>query len=91
MYSKNGKIQGWKYTLEDKTEYKGDVTYVKGIGSWNPDDLKYIISKDGLEKMIQKVDFQGLNGLNLIEEWLGDDSEPRKKYILNNDFKIAMV
>lgn len=91
MYSSNGKIQGWKYNLDDKTEYKGNVTYVKGIGSWNSDDLKYIISKDGLEKMIQKVDFQGLKGLNLVNQWLGDDSEPRKKYILKNNFKIAMV
>ena len=91
IFSKNGKVYAWKYNLNDKTEYKGESTYVKGIGSWNPDDLKYIISKDGLEKMIQKVDFQGLQGLNLINEWLGDDSEPRKKYILNNEFKIAMA
>lgn len=91
VYTKGGKVQGWKYTLEDKTEYKGDVTYVKGIGSWNPEDLKYIISKDGLERMIKIVDFQGTKGLQLIEEWLGDDSEPRKKYILKNRFSIATV
>lgn len=91
LYTKNGKVTGWKYTLEDTTEYKGDVTYVKGIGSWNPEDLKYIISKDGIDKMIQPIDFQGIQGEELIKEWLGDDSEPRKKYILNNDFSIAMV
>lgn len=91
MFTKNGKVHAWKYNLDDKTEYKGEITYVKGIGSWNPDDLKYIISKDGLEKMIQKVDFQGLTGLSLIDEWLGDDSEPRKKYILKNNFRIAIV
>ena len=41
--------------------------------------------------MIQIIDFEGETGQELIDEWLGDDSSPRKKYILDNDFKIAMV
>ena len=41
--------------------------------------------------MIQVIDFEGETGQELIDEWLGDDSGPRKKYILDNDFKIAMV
>ena len=76
LYTKNGKVTGWKYNLNDKSNYEGDATYVKGIGSWNSEDLKYI---------------EGETGQELIDEWLGDDSSPRKKYILDNDFKIAMV
>lgn len=91
MYSKNGKVTGWKYNLNDTSEYSGEATYVKGIGSWNSDDLKYIVKQDGLDRMIQIIDFEGAKGQELIDEWLGDDSGPRKKYILDNDFKIAMV
>ena len=91
LYTKNGKVTGWKYNLNDKSNYEGDATYVKGIGSWNSEDLKYIVEKDGLDKMIQVIDFEGEIGQELIDEWLGDDSSPRKKYILDNDFKIAMV
>lgn len=91
LYTKNGKVTGWKYNLNDKSNYEGDATYVKGIGSWNSEDLKYIVEKDGLDKMIQVIDFEGETGQELIDEWLGDDSSPRKKYILDNDFKIAMV
>ena len=91
MYSKNGKVTGWKYNLNDNTEYPGEATYVKGIGSWNSDDLKYIVKQDGLDRMIQIIDFEGMKGQELIDVWLGDDSGPRKKYILDNDFKIAMV
>lgn len=91
LYTKNGKVTGWKYNLNDKSEFQGDPTYVKGIGSWNSEDLKHIVDKDGLDKMIQVIDFEGETGQNLIDEWLGDDSSPRKKYILDNDFKIAMV
>ena len=91
MFSKNGKVTGWKYNLNDTNEYPGEATYAKGIGSWNSDDLKYIVKQDGLDKMIQIIDFEGAKGQELIDEWLGDDSGPRKKYILDNDFKIAMV
>ena len=91
MYSKNGKVTGWKYNLNDTTEFKGEATYVKGIGSWNSDDLKYIVKQDGLDKMIQIIDFEGTKGQELIDDWLGDDSSPRKKYILDNVFIIAMV
>lgn len=91
LYTKNGKVTGWKYNLNDNTEYPGEATYVKGIGSWNSDDLKYIVKQDGLDRMIQVIDFEGETGQELIDEWLGDDSGPRKKYILDNDFKIAMV
>ena len=83
-------------TNSDLEKYKKNTLIrrskdVKGIGSWNSEDLKYIVDKDGLDKMIQVIDFEGETGQELIDEWLGDDSSPRKKYILDNDFKIAMV
>jgi DNA gyrase/topoisomerase IV subunit B len=80
----------WVYTInEELTPKKGEeFSYVKGLGTWDIDDLKYIIEKDGLKKMIDMFDF---DSEEIIEEWLGDNSEPRKKYILKNDFNIAKL
>ena len=38
--------------------------------------------------MIEIVDF---DDDQIIDDWLGDDSEPRKKYILENNFSIAKL
>lgn len=87
--TKNGKVQKWVYNLNEKVELKkGEVPdYKKGLGSWDVEDLRFIISKDGLEKMVQPVDFSKSDAT--LDDWLGDNSEPRKKYILENDFNIA--
>ena len=89
VISKNGKIKTWMYNLNDNVDIEnGDIPdYKKGLGSWDVEDLKYIISKDGVDKMIQHIDFSNCD--EIIDEWLGDDSQPRKKYIINNDFNIA--
>jgi DNA gyrase/topoisomerase IV subunit B len=87
---KNNKPVKWVYTInEELIPKKGEeFSYVKGLGTWDIDDLKYIIEKDGLKKMIDMFDF---DSKEIIEEWLGDNSEPRKKYILENDFNIAKL
>ena len=88
LFTKDGKITGWKYTLDDNREYNGEVTYVKGLGSWDAKDLKTIVESEGLENMVQMIDF---DDLKFIESWLGDDSTPRKDYILSNNFEIAKI
>lgn len=80
----------WVYSInEELSPKKGEeFSYVKGLGSWDIVDLKYIVEKDGLSKMIELFNF---NDDKIIDDWLGDDSEPRKKYILANDFSIASL
>ena len=89
IINKNNKIQKWMYNLnDDVTLDKGEVSdYKKGLGSWDVDDLKYIISKDGIDKMVQSVDFT--DSETVIDDWLGNDSQARKTYILGNNFNIA--
>ena len=86
--SKKGKLTKWAYNLKDDISLKtGEVAnWMKGLGSWDIDDLREVIAKDGLDKMINIIDF---DDDQIIEDWLGDDSEPRKRYILANDFSIA--
>lgn len=88
VVKKNGKPVRWAYDFYDELSPKNgeEFSWMKGLGSWNIDDLKSIIEKDGLEKMIRLFVF---DNEKVIDEWLGNDSESRKKYILENDFSIA--
>lgn len=89
-YLKNGTIQRWDYSLEGSKPKQGETPfYYKGLGSWEKEDLKKVIKTDGVEKMVRMLDFT--NADNSLEEWLGDDSEPRKKHILENEFNIADI
>ena len=88
--TKKDKLVGWHYNLSDEVKLKAGEhsNYYKGLGSWDSDDLKEVVKKDGLSKMINVLEFDD-NADKIIEEWLGNDSEPRKKYIVANDFSIA--
>lgn len=90
MINKNNKPVRWHYDLNDEVKIgRGEESeYKKGLGSWNVSDLKHIVQHDSLEKMIDILDF---DSDEIIDEWLGSDSEPRKKYILKNDFSIAKL
>lgn len=83
-------INNWFYNIKDAEtfipKYNEKSFWRKGLGSWDIDDLKMIIDKDGIYKMIEIIDF---DDDQIIDDWLGDDSEPRKKYILENNFSIA--
>lgn len=87
---KGKKLTHWYYSLNDNIKLKaGEVSkYYKGLGSWKETDLKEIVESDGISKMIDIIEF---DNDSLIDEWLGNDSEPRKKYILDNDFSIAKL
>jgi DNA topoisomerase-2 len=85
-YFKNNKMIRWSYDLTDNVK-KGETSfYFKGLGSWEKEDLHTVIKTDGLDKMIIPIIFDDSKSLC---EWLGSDSTPRKKYILNNNFSIA--
>lgn len=80
----------WSYDLHADLKPKtGELfKYMKGLGTWDTDDLKYIVNAEGLEKMIQIIDF---DSETIIDDWLGDKSDIRKEYIQDNDFNIAKL
>jgi len=88
MVTKKNVPVKWYYNVNDSVKPgAGEVSsWKKGLGSWDVEELKHVVKTDGLQKMIQLIDF---NSDKIIDEWLGDDSEPRKKYIIANDFSIA--
>ena len=91
IVKKNKKPIRWYYNLRDEIELKPGETshYIKGLGSLKSTELEYIVNTDGLDKMIKVLDFDGSE--KVIEDWLGDDSKPRKDYIVNNEFNIAKL
>lgn len=82
----------WTYSLnEELTPKKGEqFNYMKGLGSWDSDELQEVIKKDGFDTMVQRIEFDEESDKVLLE-WLDKDSEPRKKYILANNFSIAKL
>lgn len=89
-FRKKGKVTRWVYSISDSTPKAGEqADYKKGLGSWDASDLKEVVNKDGLENMIIKLDFDSDASDLAIEEWLGDDSAPRKKHIQSTEFSIA--
>ncbi len=89
---KKGKeLTNWYYSLSDEvTIARGEVSkYYKGLGSWGCDDLKQVVAKDGLDKMIDFMDF---NNTDILDDWLnGDKADVRKGYIQANEFNIAKI
>ena len=87
--TKNGVVQRWTYDLNEKIQLKAGekANYKKGLGSWTEKDLKVVLDKDGLGKMIEQIDFE--TGKKSIDDWLGLNPESRKEFILQNDFDIA--
>jgi len=86
------KIVRWFYSLRDDAKLKSGETsnYYKGLGSWKVKDLEHVIKEDGLDNMIKMLEFDD-ESEEKIDEWLGDNSEPRKKYILKNNFSIVKL
>jgi DNA gyrase/topoisomerase IV subunit B len=88
--SKKDKLTSWHYNMNADVKVKaGEKSdYKKGLGSWDIEDLKEVVKVDGLKQMINIIDF---NNEEIIDDWLGPDSEPRKNYILDNNFSIAKL
>lgn len=87
---RNNKLVRWTYSLkENLTPNAGETSkYYKGLGSLKESDLNIVIAKDGLDKMIETLEFDSLESIN---EWMGDESNYRKQYIQGNTFNIAKL
>jgi DNA topoisomerase-2 len=88
---KGNKIIRWSYNTSEDLKVKSgeDSHYYKGLGSWVEKDLKDVVQQDGLDKMIQMIDF---DSDEIIQDWLaGENSDKRKDFIGANIFNIAKL
>ena len=76
---KNGKPERWSYTFNGISELKGEVHYMKGLGSWTADTLKPVIAADGIESMIKKVITPSKTDL---DAWFLNENADRRKDLI---------
>lgn len=94
--SKKDKIVNWYYNLSDEVtekEKSGTLSeYKKGLGGWTPEELRVVIEKDGIDKMIRMIEFNEKTSPIILDDWLnGDKSDKRKEYIEGNDFDLIKL
>ena len=79
---KKNVVQEWAYTFAEVNgiNNKLDVSYVKGLGSWSDKDLKLIIEKETIEKMLPSVK---IDEVDLLYNWFsGKTSDFRKEQLI---------
>ena len=91
IITKNKKTVRWNYIIGKKIDLKkGEVgKWMKGLGSWNAKDLKYVAQTDGIENMINLF---SIDDNTMIDDWLNSKkADIRKEYISKNEFSIEGV
>ena len=91
------KITDWFFTLDDFRAWEkanpntsSKIIYLKGLGSLEVEDLDYIISKIGFDSLLEEFTLDEESD-KLFDEWLGSDSEPRKKYLREYAFDVDKI
>ncbi len=83
---KNGKSESYFFTDEEfakaKGKIKGEVQRNKGLGALSEAQAKRSMFTDEFQRMEQLV--PSTDSLFLLEDLMGVDVEPRKKFIFNN-------
>jgi len=91
---KNNKLVDWVYNMNDLTpaiEKKGVAKYYKGLGSWKESDLKQVVAKDGMMKMIDIFEYDD-QAEEMIRGWFDPDNVPfRKERIKANQFSLIKL
>jgi DNA topoisomerase-2 len=100
LAKRNGRISQYFFDLQsyNRAKNKGELAgaslkYYKGLGTFDSKVLKALIEKEGVEHFIVTLTFgddQALS-LNSINEWIGSDSELRKKHLRGKSFDINAV
>ena len=95
---KKGKIVKYFFELDEYNAFIRsnpnhglDFHYYKGLGTWEKEDLKFLIEKEGLDHFIQTFEWDETAAVR-IEEWLGKrNADIRKDYIRGRKFTIDCV
>lgn len=93
----NENLKEWFFTLDDFKEWEAKnqnsklkIVYLKGLGALETKDLDYIIEKQGFDSLFEEYSLDDTAG-EYFENWLGDNPEPRKKYMKEYTFDINKI
>ncbi len=94
---KKENIVEWFYSFEEYTAFEKanksknyNYDYKKGLGSFDQTEMEIIINKDGLENMTEIYVLDN-KGKQIIEDWLGDNTQARKDLLSNVEFDMMFV
>ena len=94
VQDKSFKIKEYFFNVQDFKQWeashpssKDKVVYIKGLGSWEREQLQELIDKNGLENFILTYRLDEKSN-ELVEDWLGSDPEKRKKHLSSYTFDI---
>lgn len=94
VQDKSFKIKEYFFNVQDfkkwEVQHPGNrdkVVYIKGLGSWEREQLQELIDKNGLDNFILTYRLDEKSD-ELVEDWLGSDSEKRKKHLSSYTFDI---
>ena len=90
---KDGKLVRWSFDLEGSIDVKSgeSLMYFKGLGTLDPSDMESIVKQVGMDGILYRIDLNVDGFEEILDAWLGDDSQKRKDMILANDFSIASI
>lgn len=93
----NENLKEWFFTLDDFKEWEAKnqnsklkIVYLKGLGALETKDLDHIIEKQGFDSLLEEYSLDDTAG-EYFENWLGDNPEPRKKYMKEYTFDINKI
>lgn len=92
---KKGKVVSYYYSLGEFSKIKADSSitykYVKGLGSWNKEELQQVIELEGgLDNILIPFTLDE-SGSQAIIDWMGDNSDVRKQKLRGKEFHIDSI
>lgn len=67
------------------------IHYYKGLGSWEPKDLKPLVEKYGINYFLETFTMDN-EGETIIDNWLNSkNADKRKEYLSNKEFNIFNI
>jgi len=90
--SKKGKkITDWVYDFDKISDLKGEVKYLKGLGSLTTEILETVIAKDGFDNMLMNFQYTEDSEESIDDWYSGDKADKRKIMVQNNNFSIIKL
>lgn len=87
----NKKPIKWVYKYDEIHTLGDNVKFYKGYGSWKPQDLQNVISIDGMDRMLEPIEYTQDDVSTIMAWYSTDNANDRKEMIKNNDFDLIKI
>lgn len=91
--TKNKEIIDWTYEFEKVSNLKGDITYMKGLGSWDKKSLDKVIEKESFDNMLLDFSYTEKDDESILN-WFSKEQgkeDKRKEMIKESSFSLIKL